>query len=261
MDEIRLVLTDALWQRLAAVLAATKSPAGAPPALPDRAFVEAVLYVARTGIPWRDLPRCFGRWDAVDQRFRRWQQAGHWQALFQAAPQALAQIDLLLFDTTVVRAHPHAAGARKVSGGQAAQALGRSRGGFGTKIHVAAADERTAVAVVLTPGQQGDATVFDALLGAVPANVPVGCAAADMAYDSDAIRGALLARDIAPVIPSHPRRTEPIPHVPALYRQRNRVERLINKLKQFRRIATRYEKLGATFLAFVQLVLALIAIR
>jgi transposase len=261
LTEIRLVLTDALWERLAAVLAEVKSPAGAPPELPDRYFVEAILYVARTGIPWRDLPTCFGNWDAVYQRFRRWQRAGYWQALFTAVPEALAKIDLLLFDSTVIRAHPHAAGARHQSGGQVAQALGRSRGGFGTKIHVAAADERTAVAVALTPGQQGDATVFDHLLAAVPAGVPVDHAAADMAYDSDANRWQLLERDIAPVIPSHPCRTEAIPHDRVLYKQRNRVERLINKLKQFRRVATRYEKLAMTFLAFVHLALALIAIR
>jgi transposase len=261
MDEIRIVLTDSTWERLAEVLAEVKSPAGAPPELPDRSFVEAVLFVARTGIPWRDLPKCFGKWDAVYQRFRRWQRAGYWQALFQDAPQALAKIELLLFDSTVVRAHPHAAGARKKNGGQAAQALGRSRGGFGTKIHLAAADERTAVAVELTPGQQGDATVFEDLLQAVPQGVPVTFAAADTAYDSDANRGKLLDRDIAPVIPSHPNRTDPIPHDQEVYKQRNRVERLINKRKQFRRVATRYEKLAVTFLAFVQLTLAVIAIR
>lgn len=132
---------------------------------------------------------------------------------------------------------------------------------MGTKVHLAAADERTAVAVVLTPGQQGDATVFDALLGAVPADVPVGHAVADMAYDSNAVRRRLLRRDIVPVIPSNPRRKEPIGHDPARYRERNRVERLVGKLKQFRRVATRYEKLGETYLALVQLVAAFIKFR
>src|SRR5262249_6153438 len=99
----------------------------------------------------------------------------------------------------VLRQHGHPRpparrrGAEK-KGGQEAQALGRSRGGWGTKVHLAAADERTAVAVELTPGQRGDAPVFGALLGAVPAGVEVGHAVADKAYDSDAIRRSLRER-------------------------------------------------------------------
>src|SRR3954453_20029755 len=85
-DEVRLVLTDAAWERIDAVLAEVKSRRGAPPDLEERYFVEAVLYLARTGCPWRDLPACFGRWAAVYQRFRRWEQAGYWKALFERAP-------------------------------------------------------------------------------------------------------------------------------------------------------------------------------
>src|SRR5947209_7989285 len=116
-DDVRLVLTDPVWERIAAALAAVKSRRGAPPDLEDRYFVEAVLYLARTGTPWRDLPTCFGNWDAVYQRFRRWQKAGYWQALFAHVPADLAVIAHLLFDSTVVRAHPHAAGAKKKTDG------------------------------------------------------------------------------------------------------------------------------------------------
>jgi len=116
MDDSRLLLSDAIWDRLAAVLAEVKSRAGAPPKLTDRDFVEAVLYLARTGCPWRDLPERFGQWDAVYQRFRRWEKAGVWQALFQRLPSDLAGVETLLLDSSVVRAHPHAAGAPKKKG-------------------------------------------------------------------------------------------------------------------------------------------------
>ena len=109
MDEIRLLLTDAAWGRIAAVLSEVKSRRGAPPTLADRSFVEAVLYLARTGTPWRDLPPCFGNWDAVYQRFRRWQKAGYWRALFGRVGADLQQLAVLLSDSTVVRAHPHGA--------------------------------------------------------------------------------------------------------------------------------------------------------
>ena len=116
MDESRSMLTDATWGRMAAALAAVKSRAGAPPKPTDRDFVEAVLYLARTGCPWRDLPERFGHWDAVDQRFRRWERAGYWRALFAILPADLAGVETILRDSSVIRAHPHAAGAPKKKG-------------------------------------------------------------------------------------------------------------------------------------------------
>lgn len=64
MDEGRLLLTDKTWGRIERALAGLKSRRGSPPELSDRDFVEAVLYLARTGVPWRDLPERFGKWDA-----------------------------------------------------------------------------------------------------------------------------------------------------------------------------------------------------
>ena len=85
--------------------------------------------------------------------------------------------------------------------------------------------------------------------------------AMDKAYDSNAIRAKLTAKGIAPVIPPKANRLESIVYDKAPYKQRNKVERLFNKLKQFRRVATRYEKLKATFLAFVILALIVIMLR
>jgi transposase len=120
-------------------------------------------------------------------------------------------------------------------------------------LHAAAADERTPVALVLTPGQRGDAPVFPALLAEVPAACPVEEVVLDRAFDSDAIRELLVGRDIAPCIPSTANRAEPIWYDAVRYKERNKIERLFNRLKQFRRVATRYDKLAKTFLAFVQI--------
>jgi len=126
---------------------------------------------------------------------------------------------------------------------------------------LAAADEKTPIALVLTPGQQHDATVAEEVLHAVPDECPVKAAVMDKAYDSDAIRNTLRDEGIKAVIPSKSNRVEPIPHDKKLYRQRNCVERLVGKLKQFRAIATRYEKLASTFMAFVHLVAAFVMAR
>jgi transposase len=132
MDDARMLLTDAAWERIAAVLAEVKHPAGAPPALSDREFVEAVLYLARTGLPWRDLPRRFGAWDAVYNRFRRWEAAGYWRALFERLPEpVLEQVRTVFFDSTVIRAHPHAAGAPRKKG--AARRRGWAAAGAGSR--------------------------------------------------------------------------------------------------------------------------------
>ena len=116
MDGTRLLLTDAIWDRLAAALSGLKSRAGAPPKQSDRDFIEAVLYLARTGEPWRDLPERFGKWDAVYQRFRRWEKAGRWRALFERLPADLREVHTVFFDSSVIRAHPHAAGAPRKRG-------------------------------------------------------------------------------------------------------------------------------------------------
>jgi transposase len=118
MDDARLMLTDESWAGLQAVLRDVKSPAGAPPELADRDFVEALLYRARTGCPWRDLPTRFGDWNAVYQRFRRWEKAGYFRVLMEHLPADLKAVTILFFDSTVIRAHQHAAGAPAKKGGK-----------------------------------------------------------------------------------------------------------------------------------------------
>jgi transposase len=77
-------------------------------------FIAAVLYVARTGLPWRDMPAEFGRWDAVYHRFRRWESRGVWRQLWDHLQRGAFKVAKDLFiDSTIVRAHQHAAGALK----------------------------------------------------------------------------------------------------------------------------------------------------
>jgi transposase len=111
---MRYMLTDDLWAAMGPLVEqARRHQGGQPPVLPDRAFFEALLYLARTGIPWRDLPAEFGRWDAVYNRFRRWVASGALRRLFEAltADPAFGEVRRVLIDSTIVRAHPHAAGA------------------------------------------------------------------------------------------------------------------------------------------------------
>ena len=113
---MRYLLTDGLWAALKPLVERAKwYKGGQPPVVPDRDFFEALLYLARTGVPWRDLPGEFGRWDAVYNRFRRWVRSGGLKTLFEAmtADPALGEYRRVLIDSTIVRAHQHAAGARR----------------------------------------------------------------------------------------------------------------------------------------------------
>ena len=200
--EGRLILTNKAWEQLAAALEGIRPKSGAPGKLSVRLFLEAVLYIARTGTPWRDLPKFFGNWQAVYMRFRRWEASGIWCKLWKVLQQdRFKRARQIFIDSTVIRAHRHAAGAPKKSGGQEAQALGYSCGGFSTKIHAGCIDESTSVAFVLTKGQAADAPVFDVLIEEVPEDNSLEDGVMDKGYDSAHIREELEKREMNPVIP------------------------------------------------------------
>ena len=147
----------------------------------------------------------------------------------------------------------------KKNGGD--QALGRSRGGWSTKLHAATLDENCAVALHLTAGHAHDGRQFEALYESLDPDNVLEFAALDKGYDADRIRARLALDGITAVIPPISSRCARLPYDKELYRRRNRIERFFNKLKQFRRLATRYDKLAKTFFAAVHLVAAFLILR
>jgi transposase len=222
--------------------------------------------VLRTGAPWRDVPERYGRWSTLHSRFRRWTASGVWNrvlAALQADADARGELDwgVHYVDATVVRAHRSAAGAR---GGQRGEALGRSRGGFSTKIHIRAEGGGKPLAFILSGGERHESRFLCALLdgghvrrlGAGRPRHRPECVVGDKGYSYPSLRRLLARRGIRCVIP---RRKDQRPgdrrhrFDPVLYRGRNRVERLVGRLKEQRRIATRYEKRASSFLAMITL--------
>jgi transposase len=125
-----------------------------------------------------------------------------------------------------------------------------------------AADEDTAIAVDVVPGQAHDAPLLEPMLDDTLERVPViDELVADKGFDGDPQRHACIERDVAAVIPNKSNRTEPWPFDAVVYRGRNKVERLFAKAKQFRRVATRYEKLKSMFLGVIHLALGFIRLR
>jgi putative transposase len=105
---VRLILEDYVWERMAPHLPGKVSDPGRS-GVDNRLFVEAVLFLARTGVPWRDLPAIFGKWNSNFVRFSRWSKAGVWERLFAAMADE-PDFEYILIDSTIVRAHQHAAG-------------------------------------------------------------------------------------------------------------------------------------------------------
>jgi putative transposase len=156
---MRYAITDATWDVMGPMVRRRKSPLGPAPGLPDRMFFEAVLSWARVGCPWRDLPGDFGGWSAVYKRLRRRIDSGRLARPFglMAARPACDGTLRVMIDSTIVRAHQHAAGAPKSKGDAAGNAIGRSRGGLSTRIIAVAPDEDGVVAVAIAEGRRNDA--------------------------------------------------------------------------------------------------------
>ena len=136
--------------------------------------------------------------------------------------------------------------------------MGRSRGGLTTKIHALTDGQGLPLELVLTPGQAGDCPVAGQLLGRLEENTIV---LADKAYDADWLRRRIEATGAAPNIPSVVHRKHKACFSRTLYRGRNRIERFFNRIKHFRRIATRYEKRASNYLAMLKLAAAQVWLR
>ena len=241
-------LSDAEWDLIGPLLPPERGR-WARPAGDNRRFLNGMLHVLRVGCPWRDMHERYGKWNSVYVRFRRWAEQGVWDALLQT----LVDLGLTddwqhMIDSTSVRGHVSAAGGK---GGACANALGRSRGGFTSKIHARCDNQGLPVGFILTGGEASDYTAAEPLM-AIPVATPKALLA-DKGYDGDRFRESLLVRGILPIIP--PRSNRKVPEHPDYrrYKDRNRVERMFSKLKQQRRIATRYDKTLLSFESFLNL--------
>ncbi|NGO11303.1 IS5 family transposase [Streptomyces sp. HC44] len=271
-------LTNAEWARLKPHLPKSGSRGGRW--VNHRRVINGILYRNRTGVPWRDLPARFGKWKTVHERHRRWSADGTWDRIFAAVladVEAEGRIDwsMVSVDSTSCRAHQHAAGARRrsprVPGKRRTprqhrpdEGLGRSRGGLTSKIHLAGEGGRRPLALLITPGQWGDAPQFIPVMdrirvsrldSAPPPRTRPDHVGGDKAYSSRRNRRYLRRRQIKHTIPEpknqrvhrQSRGGRPTGFDKTIYKRRNEVERTINGLKNSRAVATRYDKRAYVF--------------
>ena len=207
-------------------------------------MIEAMIHVLRTGCPWRDLPSQFGPWSSVYTRFRRWSEVGLWAQILDLITRR-AHGMLRFLDATHIKVHQDAA---NPPGGQHLQAFGRTKGGLNTKLTVTVDGKGKILQAALAPGQRGDAVAAEEIIFRAGERV-----VADRGFDSDHIRNRIDDVGGTPCIPPRCNRNNPRPYSSTSYRKRHQVENFFQRIKRFRRIGTRYEKLDLHFLAFVHL--------
>ncbi len=301
-------LSNEQWARIAPLLPPEHSGKKGHPFVPHRKVINGILWRIRTGSGWRDIPERYGPYQTCYDRFVRFEHSGLWRQILQAL-QAEAdeqgQLDWhsACADSSVIRAHQHAAGAphrpaalalpaktgrlqwaysrrpklmqavlasRLKKRVQRREALGYSQGGFSTKIHLVCEGKGRPLAATLSGGQDHESRYLAASLDAVRVprsgpgrpNTRPGWLLGDRAYSGKPCRMGLRQRRIRALIPTksnvRARRKRlgqaggrPYYFDKEHYKARNVVERCFNRLKQFRAVATRYDKLGVRYLATV----------
>jgi transposase len=208
--------------------------------------------MAKTGAQWRELPERFGNWNTIYRRFNEWSKKNIWAQLLEICIED-PDLENIMIDATITRAHACSAG----YGSQEEQGLGRSAGGFSSKIHAKVDALGNLLKIIITPGQQHDSTQAKELLDKVfDSNV-----LADRGYDSDEIRAQIKAQNCISVIPPRSNRIVKIKYDKDLYKDRNRVECFFSKMKHFRRVFCRYEKSKRNFVSFISFVGAILWLR
>ena len=215
-------------------------------------FVEAIYWMSRTGAQWRELHDHYGNWNSIYKRFNAWSKKNIWLNLLEFCIED-PDLEYVMIDTTIIRAHACAAG----YGNQFEEGLGRSRGGFSSKIHAKVDALGNPMKFIITPGQESDITQAKQLLK----DVFGARILADKIYGTEEIRTQIRRQNCIDVIPSKVNSLNPVEYDKYDYKERHAVECFFGKIKHFRRVFSRFDKSARNFMSFLSFVGAIIWLR
>ncbi|MCE2890604.1 MAG: IS5 family transposase [Hyphomonadaceae bacterium] len=216
------------------------------PRVDDRLIVSAIIFVIKNGLRWRDAPRSYGPHKTIYNRFIRWSRLGVFNRIFVELAGQAGEPDRIMIDATHLKAHRTAASLFKR--GALPRCIGRTKGGLNSKLHAVCDGEGRPIMMMLTEGQMSDHKGAFLLFDALPnAKELLG----DKGYDSDWFRAALTARGITPCIPPKANRKVQYRYDKTTYKKRHLVENLFAKIKDWRRIHTRYDRCAHAFMSAI----------
>ncbi|MFO1257726.1 MAG: IS5 family transposase [Gammaproteobacteria bacterium] len=238
----RRMLTNELWSKLKGILRQHR--------IYDKPFlrdmVEGMLYRMRVGCPWRDLPEEFGCWNSIFQKFNRWSAKNKLMMIFKMLVDE-PDLEWEFIDGSIVKAHQHSAGAAS----NEEQGIGKSVAGNTTKIHMAVDGFGLPIEFEITGGEVHDCKIARELINKLPVSDYV---IADKGYDSEELREIVRNKSSISIIPRKSNSTVGNFDVDwGLYKHRHLVENIFARLKHFRSIATRYDKLKRNFSSMLAL--------
>ena len=232
----RLMLNDELWAKLKPVMLKT----GIYDRKELRTLTEGILFRLRTGCPWRDLPKEFGKWNTVYKRFNEWSREGKLMALFKLLVKN-PDLEWEFIDGSIVKAHQHSSGAPR----HEESAIGKSVAGHTSKIHLAVEANGLPIHFEITGGQVHDCKAAPEFIAKLPSSKYL---MADRGYDSESLRQQIREKESIPLIPR--KKNSVLGNKDFnwnLYKYRHLVENAFARLKHFRSIATRYDKLKRNY--------------
>ena len=219
-----------------------------------RLFLEAVFFIMRTGSQWIELPKHYGNYKSIHKRFLCWARKDIWNHILGHFAKD-CDGESFMIDGSVIRAHACASGYQKDS--REVQALGRSKGGFTTKIHALVDGLGLPVKFILTPGQCSEIKQAPELIQGIRGANILG----DKAFDCDEFIKQITLQNCVPVIPPRSNRKTPREVDYSLYKERHLVECFFSKVKNFRRIFSRFDKMAIAYMGFLAFASAIIWLR
>ncbi|WP_111481383.1 IS5 family transposase [Celeribacter halophilus] len=219
------------------------------PRVDDRRVLSGIIFINRNGLRWCDAPKEYGPSKTLYNRWKRWSEMGVFARIFEGLAAEAMDPTTIMIDATYLKAHRTASSLRGKKGGRG-RLIGRTKGGMNTKLHAITDTHGRPIRFFMSAGQISDYTGAAALLGNMPkAQWLLG----DRGYDADWFREALQGMGIRPCIPGRKARKKPIKYDKRRYKRRNRIEVMFGRLKDWRRVATRYDRCPEVFLSAIVL--------
>ncbi|WP_227004864.1 IS5 family transposase [Acetobacter senegalensis] len=214
------------------------------PRVYDRRVLSGIIFVNRNGLRWHDAPREYAPHKTL---WKRWITMGIFIRMMDGLAAGKAEPQTVMIDATYLKAHRTASSLR-LKKGSCGRLIGRTKGGMNTKLHAVTDRNGCPLDFFMTAGQISDHTGAAALLDGLP---PAEWMLADRGYDADWFRDALKEKGIKPCIPGRKSCGKPIKYDKRKYKRRNLIEIMFGRLKDWRRVTTRYDRCSTDFLSAI----------